>query len=335
VTAGGAGAVGSIGVIGAGAFGVALACAAARAGREVRLWGRDAAHMASLADERRVPRFAGLVLAETIHPSADLAAAAAAEALIVAVPTQAVREVCHRLAASVAPGTPVILAAKGIERETGGFVSDIVREALPACVPAVLSGPGFAADIVKAFPTALTLACADGPLGQRLVQAIGTPAFRLYQTVDLRGVEIGGAAKNVLAIAAGVAAGRGFGESTVAALLARSFAELIRFGLAFGARSETLTGLSGLGDLILTGTSSRSRNRRFGEELGHGASVETAIAEVGLAEGVWTAPILARMAREKGVDMPIASAVADLVGEPRIGVDEAIERLLSRPPRAE
>lgn len=323
-----------IGVIGAGAFGTALACAAARAGRTVSLWGRDAAAMAQLAQTRETPKLAGLALPRAIHPTADLAEAAGADALILAVPTQVLREVCMLLAALIAPGTPVILAAKGIERISGDFVSEVAGEALPACVPAVLSGPGFAADIARASPTALTLACADRALGERLAKAIGSPAFRLYHTGDLRGVEIGGSAKNVLAIAAGVAAGRGFGESTVAALLARSFAELTRFGLAFGARSETVAGLSGLGDLILTGTSSRSRNRRFGEELGRGLSVDTAIADVGLAEGVWTAPILARMAADKGVEMPIAAAVADLVAG-QASIDQAIERLLSRPLRAE
>lgn len=324
----------SIGVIGAGAFGVALACAAARAGRTVSLWGRDATAMAELARARQVPGLDGLALPDAVHPTTNLSEAVHADALILAVPTQALREVCERLADGIAAHAPIILAAKGIERSSGEFVSQIATEILPDCVPAVLSGPGFAADIAKAFPTALTLACADGALGERLARAIGSPTFRLYQTDDLRGVEIGGAAKNVLAIAAGIAAGRGFGESTVAALLARSFAELTRFGLAFGARPETLAGLSGLGDLILTGTSSRSRNRRFGEELGKGIGLETAIADVGLAEGVWTAPILARMARERHVDMPVATAVADLVAG-KASIDQAIKQLLSRPPRAE
>ncbi|MGN8118791.1 NAD(P)H-dependent glycerol-3-phosphate dehydrogenase [Labrys sp. 22185] len=324
----------SIGVIGAGAFGAALACAAARAGRDVSLWGRDAVTMAELAGTRRLPRLDGLALPEAIHPTADLAETARADALILAVPTQALRDVCGRLAGMVAANTPLILAAKGIERTSGEFVSQIATETLQGCVPAVLSGPGFAADIAKAYPTALTLACADGSLGERLARLIGSPTFRLYHTDDLRGVEIGGAAKNVLAIAAGIAAGRGFGESTVAALLARSFAELTRFGLAFGARPETLAGLSGLGDLILTGTSSRSRNRRFGEELGRGIGLETAIADVGLAEGVWTAPILADMARKRHVDMPIAAAVSDLVAG-KASIDQVIKQLLSRPPRAE
>jgi len=324
----------TVGVIGAGAFGTALACAAARAGRNVRVWGRATAVMAAMDATRESSKLPGLVLPEAIHATADLPEAAGSEVLIVAVPTQALREVCTGLAPLVAKGTPVILAAKGIERASGDFVSDIARETLPAARPAVLSGPGFAADIAKAYPTALTLACADPALGGRLARTIGSPAFRLYHSTDLRGVEIGGAAKNVLAIAAGVAAGRGFGESTVAALLARSFAELTRFGLAFGARAETLAGLSGLGDLILTGTSSRSRNRRFGEELGKGIDVETAIRDVGLAEGVWTAPILSSMASAKGVEMPVAAAVADLVAG-RASIDKAIERLLSRPLKAE
>jgi glycerol-3-phosphate dehydrogenase (NAD(P)+) len=323
-----------VGVIGAGAFGTALACAAARAGREVQLWGRDAGAMAAMGAAGETARLPGLALPAAIQPTADLAETAGSAVLILAVPTQALREVCLQLAPLVKAGTPLILAAKGIEQASGDFVSDIARETLPACPPIVLSGPGFAADIARASPTALTLACGDAALGERLAKAIGSPAFRLYHSTDLRGVEIGGAAKNVLAIAAGVAAGRGFGESTVAALLARSFAELTRFGLAFGARAETLAGLSGLGDLILTGTSSRSRNRRFGEELGKGVGMEAAIRDVGLAEGVWTAPILASMAEDKGVDMPIAAAVADLVAG-RASIDEAIERLLSRPLRAE
>ena len=170
--------------------------------------------------------------------------------------------------------------------------------------------------------------------GKQLAEALASPAFRIYASTDLRGVEIGGAAKNVLAIAAGIAAGKGFGESTIAALIARSFAELTRFGVAHGARAETLAGLSGLGDLILTGMSSRSRNRRLGEELGRGATLAAAIESTGLAEGVWTAPILAEMAAQKGVEMPVAQAVADFV-EGRTSVDRAIEVLLARPVKGE
>jgi glycerol-3-phosphate dehydrogenase (NAD(P)+) len=209
-----------------------------------------------------------------------------------------------------------------------------VERRLPGSPVAVLSGPGFAEDIARAAPTALTLACPDGGLGAALAESLGSQRLRLYHTTDRRGVEIGGAAKNVLAIAAGVAAGMGFGDSAVAALLARGFAELTRFGLALGARPETLAGLSGLGDLILTGTSPRSRNRRLGEALGRGETLAAAEASVGLAEGQWTAGVLVALAEERGVDMPVSAAVAALVGG-AIDVDEAVDRLLSRPPRSE
>jgi glycerol-3-phosphate dehydrogenase (NAD(P)+) len=323
-----------VGIIGAGAFGTALAFAALRAGREVVLLTRAGDQSAAIAQSRENPHLPGVSLPEEIAVSADPRALGRADALIVAVPAQALREAMGALAAHWRDGKPVIVAAKGIERSTGRFVSEVVAESLPASPVAVLSGPGFAEDIARGAPTALTLACGDQALGAVLAGALGSPTMRLYHATDVRGVEIGGAAKNVLAIAAGVASGKGFSESTVAALIARSFAELSRFGLAYGAQAETLAGLSGLGDLILTGTSSRSRNRRFGEAVGAGTSVAEAIGAVGLAEGVWTAGILADMASSRGIDMPVATAVADLVAE-RAGVDSLVERLLSRPQRAE
>ena len=323
-----------IGVIGAGAFGTALAAAAQRTGARVSLWGRDAARVAAMRGTRHNPRLPDYHLAEGIVPTASLAEAAQADALIITVPTQALRENIQALASMGAGAAPLIVAAKGIERVSGLLVTDVVRAVLPDAPVAMLSGPGFAADIAAGFPAALTLAAEDADLAKRLAEALSSPAFRLYAASDLRGVEIGGAAKNVLAIAAGVAAGKGFGESTIAALLSRCFAELTRFGVAHGARAETLAGLSGLGDLILTGMSSRSRNRRLGEELGRGRLLDQAIADVGLAEGVWTAPILAEMAAEKGVDMPVAQAVADLVAG-RVTVDGAIELLLARPVKSE
>ncbi len=282
----------------------------------------------------RNPKAGEVALGAGIAVTADLSEAAAADILVVATPTQSVRDVATRLAELVGPGKPVVLAAKGIERATGRFVSEIAQEAMTAPVAAVLSGPGFAADIGRGAPTALTLAASDEAAGGRLVAALGSPTFRLYRTTDVRGVEIGGAAKNVIAIAAGAAAGKGFGESSVAALIARGFAELTRFGAAYGARPETLAGLAGLGDLILTGTSPRSRNRRLGEAIGGGASIAEAEAAVGLAEGAWTAGILVEMARARGVEMPVCEAVADLVAG-RTSVDAAIEVLLARPPRAE
>jgi glycerol-3-phosphate dehydrogenase (NAD(P)+) len=323
-----------VAVIGAGAFGTALAQAAARAGRTVTLWARDEAHAADMRATGRNMRAGGVEVGRTIEPTSSLPVAAEADILILATPTQSLRDVSSRLVELVGPGRPVVLAAKGIERASGLFVSGIVGEIMNRPVPAVLSGPGFAADIGRGAPTALTLACADEDVGRRLIAALGSPTFRLYRSSDVHGVEIGGAAKNVIAIAAGVAAGKGFGESSVAALLSRGFAELARFGTSYGARAETLAGLSGLGDLILTGMSSRSRNRRLGEAIGAGASMATAEAAVGLAEGAWTAGILVELARARGIEMPVCEAVADLVGE-RTSVDAAIEVLLARPPRAE
>jgi glycerol-3-phosphate dehydrogenase (NAD(P)+) len=323
-----------VAVIGAGAFGTALAQAAARAGRRVTLWARNEARVAEMRETRRNMRAGDVVIGPAVEPTSSLPAASQADVLILATPTQSLREVSSRLAGLVGPGRPVVLAAKGIERSSGLFVSGIIGETMSRPVAAVLSGPGFAADIGRGTPTALTLACADDDVGRRLVAALGSPTFRLYRSTDVHGVEIGGAAKNVIAIAAGVAAGKGFGESSVAALLARGFAELVRFGASYGARAETLAGLSGLGDLILTGTSSRSRNRRLGEAIGAGATIAAAEAEVGLAEGAWTAGILVELARARGIEMPVCEAVADLVAE-RTSVDAAIEVLLARPLRAE
>jgi glycerol-3-phosphate dehydrogenase (NAD(P)+) len=323
-----------VGVIGAGAFGTALAQAAARAGRTVTLWARDEAHVEAMRATGRNMRAGGVEVGHAIALTSCLTIAAEADILILATPTQSLRDVSSRLAALVGPGRPVVLAAKGIERASGLFVSGIVGATMDRPVAAVLSGPGFAADIGRGAPTALTLACADEDVGRRLVAALGSPTFRLYRSSDVHGVEIGGAAKNVIAIAAGVAAGKGFGDSSVAALLSRGFAELARFGASYGARAETLAGLSGLGDLILTGTSSRSRNRRLGEAIGAGASIAAAEAAVGLAEGAWTAGILVELARARDIEMPVCEAVAALVAS-RTSVDDAIEVLLARPPRAE
>jgi glycerol-3-phosphate dehydrogenase (NAD(P)+) len=320
-----------VGVIGAGAFGTALAQACIRAGRRVTLWARDPAQVAAMRTDGTNRRAA---LGRGIAPTAALEEAAAADVLVLATPTQSLREVASRLAGVTAAGKPVVIAAKGIEKASGRFVSEIVEQAMDEPVAAVLSGPGFAEDIGRGAPTALTLACAKEDAGRALVAALGSPTFRLYGSTDMRGVEIGGAAKNVIAIAAGVAAGKGFGESSVAALIARGFAELVRFGAAYGARPETLAGLSGLGDLILTGTSSRSRNRRLGEAIGAGSAPQEAIASIGLAEGAWTAGILVAMARARAIEMPVCEAVAELV-DGRRTVGEAIEVLLARPPRRE
>jgi len=250
--------------------------------------------------------------------------------LLLAVPAQASRGVAA-LAGAVRAGTPVVACAKGIERGTRKFMTEVIAECLPQAVPAILSGPGFAEDVARGLPTAATLAAHDEAVARALARAVSAPTFRPYHSTDVRGVEIGGAAKNVLAIAAGIVAGRGLGASAAAALTTRGFAELFRFGRALGARPETLTGLSGLGDLILTCSSAQSRNYSYGMALGRG---DPAHAGGALAEGIFTAPVLVEMANAKGVDMPIANAVVDILAG-RASVDEATETLMTRPFRAE
>jgi glycerol-3-phosphate dehydrogenase (NAD(P)+) len=323
-------------VVGAGAWGSALANAAARAGRSVILLARDAAAAAAIAHSRESPRLPGLQLDPAIAVTADVEQSARADAVLLAVPAQALRAAATALARAAArpPGTPVIACAKGIERGSARFMTEIIAEVLPAAEPAILSGPSFAADVARGLPTAVTLAAHKGALATALAHALGSATFRPYHSTDVRGVEIGGAAKNVLAIAAGIVAGRGLGASAAAALTTRGFAELLRFGKIFGARTETLTGLSGLGDLILTCSSAQSRNFSLGVALGQGLTAAAASRQSRLAEGAFTAAVLVDMARQRGVDMPIAAAVAAVLDE-TLGIDEAIESLLTRPFKAE
>ncbi len=320
----------SVTVLGAGAWGTALANVAARAGHEVALWGRDAAMMAQIARTRENPRLAGVALEALVTPQADLAKVAQADLLLAVVPAQATRDLAMRLKGVVSPGKPIVLCSKGIERGTGLFMSEALALALPENPAAVLSGPSFAADVSRGLPTAVTLAAQDEGLAQAIAAALSAPSFRLYHSTDVIGVEIGGAAKNVLAIACGIAAGRGLGASAVAALVARGFAELSRFGRACGARPDTLMGLSGLGDLVLTCGSTQSRNYSFGYAIGRGETPGPGK----LAEGAFTAAVLVELAGAKGVDMPISQSV-DAIVAGRISVDAAVEALLARPSKAE
>jgi glycerol-3-phosphate dehydrogenase (NAD(P)+) len=324
-----------IAVLGAGAWGTVLANLAARNGALVSLWARDAAHAAEMAatgvNARRLP---GVPLASNVRATESLAEAAEADIIFLAVPTQALRQVCEALASFAPPGLPLVICAKGIERATGLFPSQVLAEILPEHPPAVLSGPSFAGDVAKGLPTAVTLAADDTERAAALARTLAAPWFRLYHSHDIRGVEIGGGAKNVLAIASGIAAGRGFGASAGAALIARGFAELSRFGRAFGADPATLAGLSGLGDLVLTCSSHQSRNFSFGFALGQGASVAAAGADGRLTEGVYTCGILVDLAQQKGIDMPISAAVDAVLAE-RIEIDAAIEALLARPAKPE
>ena len=321
-------------VVGAGSWGTALALAAARAGREVVLWGRDPAQMRAMAASRRNARYLpDAELPPSIRPTADAAALADADFVLMVTPAQSLRAVAASLAGALPARAPVVLCAKGIERGTGALMSDVAAQALPGRPVAALSGPSFAQDVGAGLPTAVTLAAEDEGLARDLAGALGSASFRLYHASDLLGVELGGAAKNVLAIACGVTQGRGLGASANAALIARGFAEMARFARAYGARAETLMGLSGLGDLVLTCNSTQSRNFSLGVALGQGESVAT--ADHGkLAEGAATAPVLAEKARARGVEMPIAEAVAALLAG-RIDVARVIEGLMGRPQKAE
>jgi glycerol-3-phosphate dehydrogenase (NAD(P)+) len=324
---------GHIAVLGAGAWGTALANVAARGGARVSLWARDSAAVTALAVSRESRRLPGFRLDDRVVPTSSMPEAITADAVLLAVPAQESRGVAT-LATAVRAGTPVLACAKGIERGTHKFMTEVIAECLPQAVPAILSGPGFAEDVARGLPTAVTLAAQDETMAQALARALSSPTFRPYHSTDVRGVEIGGAAKNVLAIAAGIVGGRKLGTSALAALTTRGFAELARFGRAFGARTETLTGLSGLGDLILTCLSPQSRNFSLGLALGQGRTVEEAHRDGKLAEGMFTASVLVEMAKERGVEMPIASAVAAML-DGRMSVDAAIESLLTRPLRAE
>ena len=323
-----------IAVIGAGAWGSALALTCARAGRQVTLWDHDAANAAQLAKKRESLFLPGVGIDDSIAIAGNLAEAARAEAILLVVPAQAVRAVAKTLAPLLSNRTPIIVCAKGIERGSKKFMSEVIAECAPNAVAAILSGPSFAADVARGMPTAVTLAAADGKLAAKLAQAVGSAAFRPYHSSDVRGVEIGGAAKNVLAIAAGIVTGRGLGASALAALTTRGFAELVRFGRAYGAKPETMMGLSGLGDLLLTCSSPQSRNFSFGVNLGRGRKPDEIHRTTGLAEGTFTASVLLEMARDRAVEMPISSAVAALLTE-QMSVDEAIELLLTRPLKAE
>jgi len=321
-----------ISVLGGGAWGTALAQTCARAGRDVSLWEFDAGNAQHLAAKRESRFLPGVQLEQSIKMTRELSEAAQADAILLVVPAQAMRSVVSALAKSISATTPLIACAKGIERGTHKFMTEIIAECASQATPAILSGPSFAADVARGLPTAVTIAAPDAALARALAHAINSGTFRPYHSTDIRGVELGGATKNVLAIAAGIVTGRGLGASALAAMTTRGFAELVRFGKAFGAKTETMMGLSGLGDLLLTCSSPQSRNFTFGIKLGRGERPDSIHA--GLAEGVFTAPVLLEMARDRAVDMPISAAVAALLSG-KVTVDAAIESLLTRPFKAE
>ncbi|TPQ35764.1 glycerol-3-phosphate dehydrogenase [Bradyrhizobium guangdongense] len=320
----------SVAVIGAGAWGTALATVAARAGRSVTLWARNAEHAARIASTRDNPRLPGVAIAPEIVVTNELALGARADMILIATPAQHLRGAVNALASHLTRPVPIVACAKGIEHGTHKFMTDVIAEAAPISQPGILSGPSFADDVARGLPTAVTLAAKDELLASALVQALGSPTFRPYHSTDVRGVEIGGAAKNVLAIAVGIAVGRKLGASAQAALTTRGFAELARFGRALGARSETLGGLSGLGDLILTCSSPQSRNFALGLALGRGEKAPAGK----LAEGESTAPVLIELAASQNIEMPVSQAVAAILSG-KTTIDAAISGLLTRPFKAE
>lgn len=315
-----------IGVLGAGAFGTALAVALTANG-PVTLWGRRIGW--GHETPRLNPRLPGVPLPAELTVTEDLEAALAARTILLALPAQALGGFLdahgHRLA-----GRRLVSTAKGIDLTHLTGPSAMIAARVPQATVAVLTGPSFAADIARGLPTALTLACAEATAAQALQERLSTPVLRLYRTSDVAGAELGGALKNVVAIAAGAVIGAGLGDSARAAIITRGFSEMTRLATHLGARPETLTGLSGLGDLVLTCTSAQSRNFRFGAALGEGADWDAATT----VEGAATARALARMALRDGLDLPIAAMVARLA-EGRVSVEKAMDHLLSRPLKEE
>lgn len=319
-----------VAILGGGAWGTALATAAARAGRHVTIWARDPATVA-LIEARHVnpAHLPGVSLAGSITATHDIALTGGADILMLAVPAQALRSVADMAATHIAPGTPAISTAKGIERGSGLRMSEVLAETMPQAIPVVLSGPSFAGDVARGLPTAVTIAATDETLALDLCRAFGSAAFRPYAETDVIGVELGGAVKNILGIAAGIVAGRQLGASALAALVARGFAELRRFAESQGARPDTLMGLSGLGDLVLTCSGPLSRNFALGQAIGAGKPRPPA-----LAEGAATAAVARDMAQRRGIDTPLIDAVAAVLDE-SLSVDAAIEGLMARPLKRE
>ena len=322
-----------IGIIGAGAWGTALAMVARRAGRAVVVWAHEAEVAAAINEGHENTLFLpGVALDPAIVATTELTGAADADAVLLAAPAQHTRNLCTALAPTWTPGVPVVICAKGIEENTSALMSEVVAETLPAAPVAVLSGPTFAAEVARDQPCAVTLACADGDLAEALAAALGAPRFRIYHSPDVVGALIGGAVKNVLAIASGIVEGRALGDNTRAALITRGLAEIVRLGLAKGARAETFRGLSGLGDLSLTCNAMQSRNFSLGVALGRGESLDGILAaRASVAEGVFSAAAVTALARRLAVEMPISAAM-DAVLNHAADIDATIAGLLARPP---
>jgi glycerol-3-phosphate dehydrogenase (NAD(P)+) len=323
----------NLGIIGGGAWGTALAQVASAGGRETLLWALEPEVVEAVNSRRENSLFlAGVPLNPAIRATSNLGELDACDAWLVVTPAQHMRAV---LEGAPTCDKPLILCSKGIEEKSGELLHKVAKDACPNASVAVLSGPTFAREVAKGLPTAVTLAAEDARLAEQLRDRIKQPTFRIYVSDDVAGAEIGGAVKNVLAIACGVVEGKGLGQNARAALIGRGFAEMTRFGMAFGARRETLAGLSGLGDLVLTCSSTSSRNYSLGKGIGEGRSAAELLSDrKTVAEGAFTAPVLARLARERGIDMPIVDAIDALIAG-RANVDEVLDGLLSRPSKSE
>jgi len=325
-----------VGIIGGGAWGTALAQVAAANGPDVLIWAREREIVADINERRENRHFLpGVTLAPSIRATPSLADLADRDILLLVTPAQFARDVLSQLAPSLRSEAPVVLCAKGIELDSGRLMSEVAGEILPRHPLAVLSGPTFASEVAQGLPTAVTLAAEDSTLAAALIHRLGRPSFRPYLSNDPVGAEVGGAVKNVLAIACGIVEGRRLGLNARAALITRGLAEMLRLGLALGGRRETMMGLSGLGDLVLTCTGEKSRNMTLGRAIGEGRALPDILAERrSVAEGVATAPAVVALAGRHGIEMPIAQAVDAILhrGEP---IDEAIRHLLARPFRAE
>jgi len=326
----------SIGVLGAGAWGTALAQTVRKAGRDVVLWAYEFETVSDVNDYHQNRNYLpGVDLDRAIRATAKLADVAACDAILLVTPAQHTRDILADLAPHLDKTKPLVICAKGIEQNSRKLLAQVVAETVPGAPVAVLSGPSFAAEVARGLPAAVTLACADEALGKALALALGHSIFRPYWSDDVTGAQVGGAVKNVLAIAAGIVVGKKLGASAHAALMTRGFGEIVRLGRALGARPETLTGLSGLGDLLLTCSSPQSRNMSLGKALGEGRSLEDVLgARISVSEGVFTAAAVARMASEMKLDLPICQSVQSVVSG-AMTVDEAIEDLLARPLRPE
>ncbi len=329
-------AISTLGIAGAGAWGTTLGALAAAAGRDTLIWAREPDVVEAINARHENPRFLpGLGFDAGLRATATIGELGACDALLLAAPAQHLRGVATALAPAVEPGTPTVICTKGIEQDSLALMSEAVAESLPEPLLAVLSGPTFAAEVARGLPTAVTLACSDAELGAELVALLGSATFRPYLTDDVVGTQVGGAVKNVLALACGIAQGRGLGDNARAALITRGFAEMARLGAALGARSETLTGLSGLGDLVLTCAGEQSRNMSLGVALGSGQPLADVLARRdSVAEGVATAQAVSRLAARHDIEAPICATV-DAILHRGADIDTAIGALLARPFTAE